>query len=137
MFPARTRRSPSRARPASGSATLAHYDVPPDVLASIVPGGSPVFVSTDVPGQNAKVLFDGVAGQRVSLEATDVVMSCCTTAVSILRPDGKTLASATVGANGGFLDTQTLPSSGTYTILVDPLRAATGSLVLTLYDVPA
>jgi len=36
-----------------------------------------------------------------------------------------------------FFDTMQLPETGTYTITVDPTDAATGSLTLQLYDVPA
>ena len=45
--------------------TLTLYDVPPDVNASITPGGAPVTVATGpVPGQNALLRFDGIAGRR-------------------------------------------------------------------------
>ena len=47
-----------------------------------------------------------------------------------------TLASTTAGTFGGFLDTTTLPTSGAYTILVDPQGSGTGGVTLTLYDVP-
>ena len=40
-------------------------------------------------------------------------------------------------ARGGFIDTQTLPGTGLYTILVDPQGTDVGSMTLTLYDVPA
>jgi len=123
-----------------GGATLTLYDVPPDASTAIVPGGAPVAVSTAVPGQNARVTFAGTSGQRVSLDVSDVTVGtsvCCSTKVSILRPDGRTLAGTTVGTNGGFIDTQTLPSTGTYTILVDPQSSPTGAATLTLYDVPA
>jgi hypothetical protein len=57
--------------------------------------------------------------------------------VSILKPDGNPLGgNAYVGTSGGFLDTRTLPSPGSYTILLDPQEAATGSATLTLYEVP-
>jgi hypothetical protein len=58
--------------------------------------------------------------------------------VSILKPDGTALVSPTyVGTSGGFFDVQTLPVSGVYTILVDPVDSNTGSMTLTLYNVPA
>ena len=126
----------------TGSATLTLYDVPPDVTASITPGGAPVSVSMGpVPGQNALVSFTGVAGRRISLAMTDVTIgtsTCCSARVSILKPDGTALVPATpVGRNGGFLDTRTLPASGQYTIFVDPQGVDLGSMTLTLFDVPA
>ena len=124
-----------------GSITLTLYDVPPDVETSITPGGSPVTVTTTVPGQNAKATFTGTTGQRISLRMSSVTIGtsiCCSTRVSILKPDGTTLVSPTsVGTTGGFFDTQTLSASGLYTILVDPQSSDIGSMTLTLNDVPA
>jgi subtilisin family serine protease len=126
---------------AVGSMTLSLYDVPPDVTGSISAGGAPVTVGLGpVPGQNASLTFDGVAGRRVSLRLSNVTIgtsSCCSARVSISKPDGSILAFATpIGTSGGFLDTRTLPASGTYSILVDPQAADLGSMTLTLYDVP-
>ena len=42
-----------------------------------------------------------------------------------------------MGTSGAFIDTKTLPTTGTYTILIDPSEANTGSMTLTMYDVPA
>jgi hypothetical protein len=54
-----------------------------------------------------------------------------------VKPDGKALGNNTfVGPSGGFVDTRTLPDAGSYTILVDPQAAATGSVTVSLYDVP-
>ena len=126
---------------ATGSMTLALYDVPPDTTGSIAAGGPPVAVSLGpVPGQNGTVTFTGTAGQRIALGMSNVTIgssSCCSARVSITKPDGTTLVFATpVGTSGGFLDTRALPVSGTYTILVDPQAADVGSMTLTLYDVP-
>ena len=121
---------------AIGSATVTLYDVPPDAGASITPGAPSVTVSTATPGQNAKVTFDGSAGQRVSLKVGPSTMSQAF--VGIAKPDGTTLVNnATFTTSGTFVDTRTLPVAGTYTITVDPYVAATGSATLTLYDVPA
>lgn len=125
---------------AVGSATVTLYDVPPDATATIVPGGEPVSVATTSPGQDAYLAFDGVAGRRVSVKLTGVTYgsSCCTSAkVSLLRPDGVALVSATYfGTSGGFVDVKTLPVSGTYQISIDPQSNLTGSATVTLYDVP-
>jgi len=40
-------------------------------------------------------------------------------------------------ANNVFLDTQTLPVSGTYTIIANPAGSATGNWTVTLFNVPA
>lgn len=126
---------------ATGSMTLRLYDVPSDAGPSIVPGGAPVTVTMTVPGQNTKVTFTGAADQRVFLKLSNVTIgssTCCSTKVSMLRPDGSALAAATnVGTSGGFIDTKALPVGGTYTIFVDPQTSSTGAISLTLYDVPA
>ena len=124
-----------------GAMTLALYDVPPDVDASISPGGPPVAVSMGpVPGQNAVLRFFGLAGQRVSVGMSNVTIGtsgCCSAQVSIWKPDGLNLVYPTlVGTTGGFLDTRVLPVSGMYTILVDPQSTSLGSMTLTLSDVP-
>jgi len=98
-----------------------------------VAGGGSVTLTTTVPGENARLTFAGTAGQRISLR----IASCCVTKISILSPDGTALVAATsFGAGTGFVDTRTLPATGTYTIVVDPQGDATGDMTLTLYDVP-
>jgi hypothetical protein len=125
---------------ASGDMTLTLYDVPPDSTAAIDADGPSVAVTSTTPGQNARLTFDGAAGQKVALEMSDVTIgpsSCCSTKVSIVKPDGTALASpASVGTSGGSIDAKTLPATGTYTILVDPQSNATGSMTLTLHTVP-
>lgn len=73
----------------------------------------------------AMILFDGTAGQRVSLNITNVTTSWRT--VTIYNPDGTTLASNYHYSNG-FIDTTTLPVTGTYTINIDPSGTNTGSM---------
>jgi len=120
----------------TGSATLTLYDVPADVSGTIAPGGSPLTSTIGTPGQNATYTFTGNANQRVSLKLTNSTIASGT--ARLLKPDGSTLASAGFNSNGGgFLDTQSLPAAGTYTVQVDPAGANTGSVTLALYDVPA
>jgi hypothetical protein len=121
--------------PATGSATLTMYDVPPDAGGSITPGGAPVSISTTVPGQNGRLTFNGAAGQRVSVKITSVTFSSAT--ASIVGPDGKTVGGSTFFATGGgFMDVRSLPTAGAYAIVVDPPNTTTGSATFTLYDVP-
>jgi hypothetical protein len=117
----------------TGSLTLALYDVPPDLAATISPGGPPANVSTTVPGQNARLVFTGNAGQRISLALSAGTVG--QEKVTLLAPDGSTVFSSTFG-NSGFVDVRTLASAGSYALLVDPIAANTGSLTLALYDVP-
>jgi YD repeat-containing protein len=122
---------------ATGNVTLTLYDVPADVVSSITPGGAPVSVSTTIPGQNAQLTFTGTAGQRISLRATGVTISSST--IAVRHPNGTNLyvTPVAVTTSGGFIDTLTLTNSGTHSILVDPALHYTGSMTLTLYDVPS
>jgi hypothetical protein len=113
----------------TGSTTLTLYSVPADVTGSISPGGAAVTVTTTVPGQNGRFIFSGTVGQKISLGQSGY--NCFTSTTTVQNPGGSTLAST---CGGSFLDVQTLSTTGTYTILVDPTGATTGSTTLTLYD---
>jgi YD repeat-containing protein len=119
---------------AGGSVTLTLYDVPPDFLSPIVAGGPPVSASITARGQNAKLAFNGTTGQRISLLVSGVTLTATST-ISIINPNSTTLVTTTVNSAGQFIDTQTLPATGTYTILLDPPAAATGNATFTLYNV--
>jgi uncharacterized protein YhfF len=125
---------------ATGNATVTLYDVPPDVISTIEPGGDPVTAATTVPGQNARLTFTGVAGRQVSAKLTDVTIGSSGSSsakISIVQPDGTALVSpAPFGTSGGFLDAKALPVSGSYTLVLDPQSNSVGSATLTLYDVP-
>jgi len=117
----------------TGSLTLTLYDIPSDFTTTITPGGAPVTVTTTVPGQNGRVTFDGTANQKISLQMTSVTFGWAS--VSILKPDQSNLVVTGTGTGGNFIDSITLPTTGTYTIFVDPQSNLTGSMTLTLYDV--
>src|SRR5205085_11126596 len=94
-----------------------------------------VTLTTTVPGQNANAASSGTAGQRISLKIASTISQA---KVSIVNPDSSKLLLPTLMTTaGGFVDTKTLPATGSYSIVVDPVGAATGSMTLTLYDVPA
>ena len=125
---------------ATGNLTLTLYDVPPDASSTITPGGSAVTLSTTTPGQNGTLTFSGTAGQRVFLKGTNGITGYvfgCDVNVSILNPDGSQLAAPTCMEGSGFIDVTTLATTGTYTVKIDPVDIANGSVTLSLYDVPA
>jgi RHS repeat-associated protein len=122
---------------ATGSMTLTLYDVPADAGGTITPGGASVTATTTVPGQNAVETWSGTQGDRVSLNATNITLNSGYEIVKILKPDGSTLASSGATSSHYFFDTMTLPTTGTYKVLVDPQDAATGTTTLTMYSVPA
>ena len=133
--------------PAGTAVSTADFIIPPSpyVVADVATSGriafgSPTPVNVPTASKVGLFLFDGVSGQRVSLLGTNGLTAQilgCDINVSILKPDATVLAPATCMEQSGFIDTQTLPITGTYTILVDPGGAATGGVTLTLSNVPA
>lgn len=107
-----------------------------DVTGTITIGGSPLTVTISNAGDNARITFSGTAGQRISLNLTNV--SITMSDVSIQNPDGSNLVAPTAFfTSGKFVDTKTLTQTGTHTIVIDPYSAYTGSVTLTLYEVAA
>jgi YD repeat-containing protein len=119
----------------TGNVTLTLYSVPADVTGTATPSasGDPAAVGVTVPGQNGIVSFSGTANQRISARISTFSP---TGTVSLRRPDDSVQASANSGIAAGFIDTQVLATSGTYSLKFDPTGAATGTTTLTVYDVP-
>lgn len=111
----------------TGSATLTLSSA---LTGSITLGGASIPVSLTRVGQTARYTFSGTAGQQVNIGVSSVTVT--TVNVSLLRPDNTTLTSGSIGTTGGSVDPPVLPTTGTYTILVDPTGAYTGSATLTL-----
>jgi len=118
---------------ATGSVTFTLNDVPPDATGSITVGGTPLTLTTTVPGQNAKPTFNGTADQQVSVAFTSNTMG--TVAVTLLKPDGTSLTSSTSAAGSFSLATQTLPVTGTYSVKIDPSGASIGSITVSVSNV--
>ena len=92
-------------------------------------------LAVNVANRIALIVFDGSAGQRIALQATNSTISSST--VRIIKPDGTNLFNPTSLSGNWFVDAQTLPVTGTYTIVIDPNSTFTGSMNLTLHNVPA
>jgi hypothetical protein len=117
-----------------GSDTLQLYNVPPDVTGTITAGGSPVSVATTVPGHNASLTFSGTNGQKVSISLSSGSYSSCT--LTLKNPDGSVLTGGSCSGATVFIDTATLGTTGTYTILIDPNNSATGGVTVQLNNDP-
>jgi hypothetical protein len=122
----------------AGSATVTVYDVSADQAGTITAGTPlPLTFGAGSPGQNASETFSGTAGQKVSLNLTSVTVGTnpiSGTKVSILKPDLTVLTGTAVdvGTTGKFVEPVVLPTTGTYTIKVDPQGANTGGITLSL-----
>jgi hypothetical protein len=69
----------------------------------------------------------------VSVQGTSAFGVCWS--LGLYKPDGSLLTNTFGCGNTIFIDTQTLPVSGDYSILVDPTGAVTGQATVNLYDV--
>ena len=95
-------------------------------IGTLTVGGSAVTVGITRLGQNARGTFSGTANQLVTVRITSNTISNVT--VKLLRPDGTTQTSSTSSAASFTLTQQTLATTGTYTVVVDPAGVNTGSL---------
>lgn len=116
----------------TGQATTNAYSVT-DTTQSITVGGSAVVSPVNTPGQVARLTFTGTTGQRLSFKSTSTFTTCWTLAV--LKPDATTLASTFSCGATIFIEPQTLPVNGTYTVLVDPSAAGTGQATTNVYNI--
>ncbi|GGK81462.1 hypothetical protein GCM10012284_14360 [Mangrovihabitans endophyticus] len=87
-------------------------------------------VSIARAGQNARMTFAGTAGQRLSLDFTAYTFAFYP-AVAVFAPDGSVLGSANLSSF--HYDLPTLPSTGTYAIVLSPY-SSTGSLTARLTE---
>jgi YD repeat-containing protein len=99
-----------------------------EISGSIVIDGSALTLALARVGQIARVTFTATAGQRLNLAVTNTALS---TALTILKPDGTSWITAGV-SNGSVVDTGPAPTTGTYTIVLDPGATNTGGLTLIL-----
>jgi hypothetical protein len=117
----------------TGTTTLVLYNVV-DVTGPIAVNGAAVPVSIGTPGQNARLTFNGTAGQVVTAAASSSVWTACIVTqfwLHIEAPDGSTLGSG-FSCWGSTWVQRTLPVDGVYTIRLDPMDTFTGSASVTL-----
>ena len=119
-----------------GSTTVRLHTVPADPTATLIAGGDPAALTTTTPGQNAVFTFSGIAGQRVSAVITGTTFTNGSI-FTMLAPGGAAVGSPLYLSSSGFMDTRTLPATGTYTLLADPSGAGIGSTTVKLHTVPA
>jgi YD repeat-containing protein len=120
------------ANAAYGTTTLTVYDVPADTQGTVTIGGGAVAVSPGTPGQNGSLTFSGTQSQNITVRLTSNTIGTGgirgVTTVRLLKPDGSQLASVASSASSFNMASQTLPTTGTYTIVVDPSGTDTGSI---------
>jgi hypothetical protein len=120
--------------PSASSITGGTFALSSPATGTLVIGDPAQTVAIARPGQTARYTFSGTAAQLLRLNWTSAtVSSAATVAVSVLKPDGSTLTTSSFvnGASGG-VDIASLPTTGTYTVVMDPSLAATMSAPATL-----
>jgi hypothetical protein len=118
----------------TGSLTLTLSE---PVTGAITIDGPSVPVILTRPGQDARLTFEGMAGQQLRLGVGEVSFDAifASVVVSLFSPEEATLVSQTMNASGGDIDTDPLPAIGIYTVVVNPQQTKTASLSLTLSQV--
>jgi RHS repeat-associated protein len=119
----------------AGSMSIQVLDVPPDATQPIVIGGPSVTLATNAIGQNGALTFSGTAGQRIYTRFTNGTYPGCVN-MNIVDPLGGPVQGAAVCGTPVDFDTVTLPSTGVYTIKVDPMGAITGQMTYQVLNVP-
>jgi hypothetical protein len=128
----------------TGTSTADFFAPPPPYTPSEVQftgrmsNGQTRTIAINTAGNIGLMVFDETSDHRVSLVATNVTIALCGV-LSILSPNGVTLASNTSICNGFFaslVDTSTLTAGGTYTILAETTPSGgAGDVTVTLYDI--
>ncbi len=90
-----------------------------DVQQSIAIDGPSVSVGTTQEGQNARLTFEGVAGQLVSLQVLEPETKSAPARGWIVDPDGFAVSGWERGLGGSSPIGGRLPETGTYTIFVN------------------
>src|SRR6185369_13262885 len=103
-----------------------------DVTGTIT-AGTPITATTTTVGQNALYTFSGTAGQQITVNITNSTFAgCLSLTARVLNPDGSTLGSSSTCGSTLLLDSLTLGTTGTYTVVIDPQGTATGSATVLL-----
>jgi hypothetical protein len=98
-------------------------------------GGPPAEIDIAQPGARGLVTFDDTAGQRVLVTGTDATLPDQCGAITLVAPDQSTVTTGCIGGSGTFTSTG-LPTTGAYTLVVDPYGPATGTLRLSVAAAP-
>jgi hypothetical protein len=103
-----------------------------DQTAPITVNGPPVVATIGQPGLVVRYQFTGTAGAAVTVDATESTLPDQCSPIELRGPADTILASACVINGVGDTRPTVLPTTGTYTVVVDPSGAATGTVKLTL-----
>ncbi|MFL5931617.1 MAG: Ig-like domain-containing protein [Gaiellaceae bacterium] len=116
----------------TGSLTFELNSVPDNTGTTAI--GQSTTVGIGTIGENAVRTFTATAGQKVTMFLSDNTID--EVDVTVRQPNTGVVASRFLNGPSAFVDTFTLPVTGTYTISIDPRAQNTGSLTFRLEPVP-
>ncbi|WP_284616234.1 IPT/TIG domain-containing protein [Aquabacterium humicola] len=120
--------------PHSASTTLLLSSEVAGVL--VVDASTATTFSTNRVGQAGRYTFSGIAGKRYSLVPSGYTFPGPYTSVAVYSPTGALVASANMAAwPGAPLDIVNTPTTGPYSVVVEPYGANIGELALRLISV--
>ncbi|WUW19284.1 polymorphic toxin-type HINT domain-containing protein [Streptomyces sp. NBC_01463] len=92
---------------------------------------APPTVAVTTPGNKARVLFDGDAGQDISFGLSRSTFNSTVT-VRLLDPQGVQVDGTSIPATGGDWDVRDLPLGGRYSLDIEPGASNIGSATVTV-----
>lgn len=101
-----------------------------DVAGTLVRNDPVITVAISRAGQNARLAFDGVAGQAYSLRFTGATFPTSVN-VSVFNPSNSPLTSIALTSSGD-LNLPALATTGTYTVFIGPTGTTTGQVYVQL-----
>jgi len=116
----------------TGSLTFTMNTVPDDTGTTAI--GTPTTVTIGTIGELATRTFSATAGQKLTLTVSG--NSIAGADLTVRDAGGTIVATLFVSGTSAFRDVFTLPTTGTYTITVDPRDQLTGSLTFVMNTVP-
>ena len=100
------------------------------VITPISESGTSVTATTTQAGQDSLLPFQGWSGQQITVQLNNNTMGALV--VSLLKPDGTALTSASSSASTFSLPAATLSSTGVYNVSIRPAGNTTGSVDVSL-----
>jgi len=92
--------------------------------------GSSHSMTLSTPGMTGRFQFNGTAGQRVFVNVPSSTLPSMCGVLQLVASDGTELSSGCIINGQGNIDTTVLPSTGTYSVVMNPDDVATGTLTV-------
>ena len=106
---------------------------PEQVAGALTADGPPVTADITAPGSTDRLHFDGTAGQQVFVELSHSTLPDQCGLAELDGPDGADLGGACAVSGSGDFSRTVLPSTGQYTVAIEPKNGATGSIEVQLF----